>query len=84
MIEQTQKKKKMLSGVVVSDRMKDTVAVLVTRYVKHTKYGKYIRRGKKYLVHDAGNKRHVGEKVKIQECRPLSKKKSFIMVQESI
>lgn len=68
---------KTLSGVVVSDKMKDTATVLVTRFVKHVKYGKYMKRHKKYLVHDAGNAHKVGEAVMIRETRPISKRKNF-------
>jgi small subunit ribosomal protein S17 len=66
-----------LSGVVVSDKMKDTIVVNVSRFVKHPKYGKYIKIDKKYKAHDAGNTKHVGEKVEIVETRPISKDKHF-------
>jgi small subunit ribosomal protein S17 len=71
---------KVLSGVVVKSAMTDTVTVVVQRYVKHPKYKKYIKQIKKYLVHDPGNKKEVGEKVTIRESRPISKKKSFMIV----
>ncbi len=71
---------KMLSGVVVSDKMKDTATVRVTRYVKHVKYDKYMKRHKKYLAHDAGNTHKIGETVTIREVRPMSKRKSFTIV----
>src|SRR5262245_50223315 len=67
------KKNKTLVGTVVSDKMKDTVVVKVSRFVKHPKYGKYISIDKKFKAHDPGNTVHVGEKVKIEECRPISK-----------
>lgn len=70
-------KQKTLAGVVVSDKMKDTVTVLVNRYVKHAKYKKYIMRSKKYLAHDPGNTRKIGERVIISACRPISKRKHF-------
>lgn len=60
--------------------MKDTVTVLIERYVKHPKYKKYLRRGKKYLVHDPGNTVNVGDKVVIRETRPISRRKRFILV----
>ena len=81
--EQTQTQKatsKTFSGVVVSDKMKDTVVVLVNRYVKHPKYKKYIRRSKRYQAHDAGNAHTVGDKVMIRETRPISKSKRFVVV----
>ena len=71
---------KVLQGVVVKAAMKDTVTVSVERYVQHPKYKKYLRRSKKYLVHNPGNTVAVGEKVTIQETRPISKRKHFIIV----
>ena len=68
---------KILSGTVVSDKMKDTVVVLVERYEKHPRYGKFIRKRKKFKVHDAGNTAKIGDKVQIIETRPISKEKSF-------
>lgn len=60
--------------------MKDTATVEVERYVKHPKYKKYMRRAKKYLVHDPGNTAQVGQKVEIRETRPISKRKHFILI----
>lgn len=71
---------KILSGVVVSDKMKDTCVVLVTNFVKHPKYKKYFKSGKKYKVHDPGNTKKAGEKVEIEECRPISKDKHFKII----
>ncbi|HEY4517372.1 MAG TPA: 30S ribosomal protein S17 [Candidatus Paceibacterota bacterium] len=71
------KKKKVFQGTVVSDKMKDTVIVLVERYVKHPTYKKYLRRTKRFQAHDSGNVHKVGEKVQIEETRPLSKNKHF-------
>ena len=76
----THKQGKVLSGVVVKAAMKDTATVLVERYVKHPKYKKYLRRSKKYLVHDPGNTAQVGQKVEIRETRPISKRKHFILI----
>ncbi len=73
-------KGKVLSGVITSDKMQDTVTVLVTRYIKHPQYGKYIRRRKKYLAHDPGNTHKIGEKVTIIESKPISKNKTFRVV----
>ncbi|MBX4181519.1 30S ribosomal protein S17 [Candidatus Parcubacteria bacterium] len=73
-------KSKILSGTVVSDKMKDTIVVLVESYEKHPKYEKYIRRSKKFHAHDAGNTKKVGEKVSIKECAPISKNKHFVVV----
>ena len=71
---------KTFEGVVVKSAMKDTVTVLVERYVKHPKYKKYQRKSKKFLVHDVGNTAKVGDKVTIKETRPISKMKRFILV----
>jgi small subunit ribosomal protein S17 len=71
---------KILYGVVVSTKMKDTVSVLVTRFVKHPKYKKYRTLSKKYLAHNPGNTLKEGERVTIRECRPLSKNKHFEVV----
>ena len=70
-------KRQVLSGTVVSDKMKDTVVVLVERYVKNPKYQKFVTLRKRYKAHDAGNTKKVGDKVQIESCRPISKHKSF-------
>ena len=67
-------------GTVVASKMQDTCTVAVERYVKHPKYKKFMRRTKKYLVHDAGNTAAVGEKVEIKEVAPISKRKRFTLV----
>jgi len=72
--------KKVLSGVVVSDKMKDTCTVSITRFVKHKKYKKYYKVSKKFKVHDIGNTKKIGDKVLIIECRPISKDKHFVVV----
>lgn len=77
--KETPSQGKVLRGVVVSDKMKDTASVLVVRFEKHHKYGKFMKRGKKYLAHDPGNRRHIGEKVVIRETRPISKRKNFVI-----
>jgi small subunit ribosomal protein S17 len=73
----TTKNNKVLSGVVTSDKMKDTIVVKVSRFVKHPKYGKYISIHKKFKAHDAGNTKKVGDTVDIVECAPISKDKHF-------
>ena len=73
-------KGKILEGVVVSDKMKDTCNVIVERYVKLPKYGKYVTRSKKYLADDKGNTKKIGDKVTIQECAPISKRKSYKVI----
>ena len=74
------KKQRVLSGVVVSDKMKDTIVVEVGSYKKHPRVGKYVMRSKKYKAHDAGNTASIGDKVEIMECRPISKDKHFALV----
>lgn len=71
---------KQLSGVVVSNKMKDTVVVRVDRYVKHPKYGKFFTKSKKFKAHDQGNTKAVGDKVTIKECQPISKDKHFKII----
>lgn len=73
-------KRKVLSGVVVSDKMKDTIVVKVQRFVKHPKFGKYVKINKKFKAHDAGNSKKIGDKVSIEECRPISKDKHFKVI----
>lgn len=79
-MNKTKTKNKILRGIVVSDKMKDTCVVLVTRFVKHKKYKKYYKVSKKYKVHDIGNTKKIGEKVSIIESRPISKDKHFIII----
>jgi small subunit ribosomal protein S17 len=78
--EQTNSHGRVLRGKVVSSKMTDTITVAVERYVKHPKYKKFMRRTKKFLVHDKGNTAKVGTVVDIKEVRPISKRKSFELV----
>lgn len=71
---------KKFKGVVVSDAMKKTVVVSVASYIKHSKYGKYIKLRKRYKAHDEENKYKVGDMVTIEECRPISKDKHFKVI----
>lgn len=71
---------KILRGIVVSDKMKDTAVISVVRFVKHSKYKKYYKVSKKYKAHNAGNTKKIGDKVEIKECRPISKDKHFIII----
>jgi len=75
--------KRILQGVVVSDKMDKTVTVKVERRFKHPLYKKFIRRSKKYAAHDENNVVKVGEIVKIRECRPISKRKTWEVVTET-
>ncbi len=67
-------------GRVVSDKMDKTVSVAIERLIKHPMYGKYIRRTSKVLAHDANNECKPGDRVAISECRPISKNKSWQVV----
>ena len=72
--------KRVLTGTVVSDKGDKTVVVRVERRVKHPLYGKIIKLSKKYHAHDAANEFHIGEIVRIEECAPLSKLKTWTVV----
>jgi small subunit ribosomal protein S17 len=69
--------KRVLTGTVVSDKTDKTVIVSVERKVKHALYGKIIRRSKKYHAHDEANTFREGETVRIEECAPISKLKTW-------
>ena len=74
--------KRVLKGVVVSDKQDKTVTVRVERQIKHPVYGKVIRRSKKYAAHDEANACKVGDLVSIRECAPISKRKTWEVVSE--
>jgi small subunit ribosomal protein S17 len=69
--------KRQLQGVVISNKMKKTVVVRVDRLKKHPKYKKYFSVSKKYKAHDEKEQCQVGDKVIIEECRPISKEKKW-------
>jgi small subunit ribosomal protein S17 len=73
-------KGRVFTGVVVSQKMKDTAVVSVTRFVKHQKYKKYYKVSKKFKAHNVGNTAKVGDKVEIRETRPISKDKHFLLI----
>ena len=75
--------KRVLSGRVVSDKMDKTVTVIVERRVMHPLYKKFIRRSKKYAAHDEANACHVGDLVRIIECPPVSKRKSWAVIERN-
>lgn len=74
------KKKRTLTGKVVSNKPNKSVTVLVERKVKHPVYGKFVRRSTKYHVHDENNECNMGDTIVIEECRPISKTKSWRLV----
>ncbi len=73
-------KGRILRGTVVSNKMQKTVVVAVRRYTKHPKYGKFILTEKRYKAHDEQNAHQVGDEVEIQETRPISRDKHFIVI----
>ena len=74
--------RRVLQGTVVSDKADKTIVVRVERRVMHPLYKKYIRRSKKYAAHDETNRYKTGDQVRIQECRPISKRKRWEVVWE--
>jgi small subunit ribosomal protein S17 len=72
--------KRVLIGTVVSDKSDKTVTVLVERKVKHPLYGKIIRRSKRYHAHDEDNAYRTGERVRIEETRPISRTKTWRVI----
>jgi small subunit ribosomal protein S17 len=75
--------KRVLSGRVTSDKMDKTVTVLVDRRVMHPIYKKFIRRSKKYAAHDEANLCKVGDVVRIVECPPISKRKTWTVIERN-
>jgi len=73
--------KKTFSGRVVSDKTDKTISVLVESYKVHPLYGKRVKYSKKYSTHDESNEAKVGDIVRIEECRPMSKTKKFRLVE---
>ncbi len=69
-----------LTGKVVSSKMDKTIAVEIERLIKHERYGKYIRRTTKLLAHDESRQAREGDTVSIAPCRPLSRRKSYMLV----
>jgi small subunit ribosomal protein S17 len=74
--------KRVLTGTVVSDKTDKTVVVKVERKVQHPLYGKIIRRSKKYHAHDEANSFKAGEVVRIEECAPISKLKTWKVLEK--
>lgn len=80
-MSETAKLVRTLTGQVVSDKMDKSAVVLVERRVKHPLYGKFIRRSTRFHIHDENNDCRQGDKVTIQECRPISRTKSWKLVE---
>ena len=75
--------KRVLTGRVTSDKMDKTITVLVDRRVMHPLYKKFIRRSKNYAAHDEANACKIGDAVRIEECRPISKRKTWTVVERN-
>lgn len=73
--------RRVLQGTVVSDKMDKTVTVLVERRVMHQKYHKYVKTSAKYAAHDEANVCQIGDTVSIEECRPISRSKTWTVVE---
>jgi small subunit ribosomal protein S17 len=73
--------KRILQGIVISDKQDKTITVLVERKFRHPVLKKVIKRSKKYSAHDADNKFNTGDKVKIMESKPISKLKRWVVVE---
>jgi len=80
-MSETTETNRTLQGIVVSDKMDKTVTVLIERKVKHPVYGKYIKRSTKVHAHDEANKCKAGDTVIVEQCRPISKSKTWRLVQ---
>ena len=75
------KEKKFVTGRVIQNTQNKTISVLVERKVKHPVLGKFISKSKKYQVHNESRTVNIGDEVKIRECRPFSKRKSWSVVE---
>jgi small subunit ribosomal protein S17 len=75
------KTKKTITAKVIKNQMNKSAVVSVERLVKHPVNGKYIKRSTKYHIHDENNKCSVGDVIKIKQCRPISKTKTWVLVE---
>ncbi|MFK5883340.1 MAG: 30S ribosomal protein S17 [Candidatus Izemoplasma sp.] len=73
--------RRILTGVVTSDKAEKTITVMVERYMKHRLYGKRVKKSSKHIAHDEQNQAKIGDTVKIMETRPLSKTKRFRLLE---
>ena len=72
--------KRILQGVVVNDKQHKTVVLSVDRQIMHPVYKKFVKKSKKFAAHDENNQYKVGDRVSIEECRPISKNKSWTVI----
>ena len=75
--------KRILQGIVVSDAQNKTIVVRVERRVMHPVYKKFVTRSKKYAAHDEANLCKTGDMVRIEECRPISKRKTWMVIERN-
>ena len=75
---------RVLSGVVTSDKADKTITVRIERKVKHPLYGKVMKRATKVHAHDENNSASIGDVVTVKECRPISKNKTWVLIQENV
>jgi small subunit ribosomal protein S17 len=80
MIASTRNARRVIEGIVVSDKMAKTITILVERTYKHPKYKKYVRKQKRYHAHDENGEAKVGDRVEVRACRPMSKLKRWTLV----
>ncbi|MGB9711758.1 MAG: 30S ribosomal protein S17 [Dissulfurimicrobium sp.] len=78
-MESVKKQKKTFVGIVASNKMDKTVVIIVNRRFKHPIYGKYIQHRKKYMAHDPHNSCNIGDKILIEESKPISRRKRWIV-----
>lgn len=76
--------RRVLQGVVVSNKCDKTVTVKVVNRVQHPVYGKFVKKSSKYAAHDEGNRLGVGDAVRIRECRPISKTKCWEVILDEV
>ena len=81
MSDKIERRKKVLSGTVVSDKMEKTCVVLVRRRFQHPLYKKTVTQSKRYKVHDENNDCNIGDQVRMVECRPVSKDKTWRLLE---
>jgi len=80
-MSENEAKLRTITGKVISNKMDKTITVLVERVIKHPVYGKYIKRSSKMMAHDEQNSCNEGDVVSITSCRPMSKNKTFKLVE---
>lgn len=81
-MEQNQKKFRLLKGIIVSDKMMNTVVVEILRLKKHPKYKKFYKVAKRFKAHNPENQYHTSDKVIIKETKPMSKEKRWIVIEK--